>query len=90
MLGTGAAGFAGDRKENALGCLTMLAALAAGGFAYGKMSQQETKKHDDRFNSIIASETQKKEVALEENAKVERDINFLDAQLEYENSKLVK
>ena len=90
MLGAGAAGFVGDRRENALGCLTMLAALAAGGLAYSKMSQQETKKHDDRFNSIIASETQKKEVVLEEKAKVEREINFLDAQLEYENLKLAK
>ena len=85
-LGGGAGGYAGDRREEALGCLTMLAALAAAGISYGIMAKSNTKEYENRWNSVIASETQKKVTAQEELEKVKQDINFLDAQLEYEYS----
>ena len=52
-LGSGAGGYAGDRRENALGCLTMLAGLAAAGISYGIISKSETKDYENRWNSKI-------------------------------------
>lgn len=85
-LGGGAGGYAGDRKENAIGCLSMLAGLAAAGIGYGLISKSDIKDYENRWNSEIEAATIEKNAALEKQEKIKQDINFLDAQLEYEYS----
>jgi hypothetical protein len=89
-LGGGAGGYAGDRRENAFGCLTMLAGLAAAGIGYGLISKSDIKDYKNRWDSKIEAANIEKNAALEKQEKIKQDINFLDAQLEYEYSKMHK
>lgn len=89
-LGSGAGGYAGDRRENALGCLTMLAGLTAAGISYGLISKSDIKDYKNRWNSKIEAATVEKNEALKKQAEAEQCIKFLDAQLEYEYSKMHK
>mgnify|MGYP003317146534 CR=1 FL=1 len=89
-LGGGAGGYAGDRRENAIGCLSMLAALTAAGIGYGMISKSGIKDYKNRWDSKIEAANIEKNAALEKQEKIKQDINFLDAQLEYEYSKMHK
>lgn len=84
-------GAVGNRDEDRMiGCLSILAGLAAAGISYGLISKSEIKDYKNRWDSRIEAANIEKNVALEKQEKIKQDINFLDAQLEYEYSKMHK
>ena len=68
----------------------MLAGLTAAGISYGLISKSGIKDYENRWNSKIEAATIEKNAELEKQKKIKQDINFLDAQLEYEYSRMHK